>query len=378
MEYRKLGRTGLEVSAIGLGTEYLINLPREHVVKVIRKAIEQGVNYFDLFFAQPEFRDNMGVAFEGYRDKVFLAAHLGAADQKGQYKKTRALRTSEHFFRDFLTRYHTDYVDVLVLHNSDKQKDYDRLMKPNGLMEMALRFKQEGLARFIGFSGHTVSTALQAVESGQIDVLMFPINMAANAVPGKKELLKTCITHNVGLVAMKPYTGGKLLAKERTVRMAYYQMGGEALKLKKSAPITPVQCLAYVLAQVGVSTTVPGCADLEQLAAALAYGQATEEEKDFSTVITDFQQYVEGECVYCNHCLPCPEMIDIGQTIRLLEMAQQHLTAEHRAAYETLPYQASACSECGACVERCPFGVDVTTKMRQAVELFENGRLYSS
>jgi predicted aldo/keto reductase-like oxidoreductase len=90
--------------------------------------------------------------------------------------------------------------------------------------------------------------------------------------------------------------------------------------------------------------------------------------------VADFQQYVEGECVYCNHCLPCPEMIDIGQTIRLLEMAQQHLTVELQAGYEALPAKASDCVECGVCVERCPFGVDVTTKMRQAVALFENGR----
>jgi predicted aldo/keto reductase-like oxidoreductase len=102
----------------------------------------------------------------------------------------------------------------------------------------------------------------------------------------------------------------------------------------------------------------------------LAYNQATDEEKDFSEVVADFQQYIEGECVYCNHCLPCPEKIDIGQTIRLLDMARQNLTAELRAAYEALPFKASACQECDACVERCPFGVDVIAKMNQAAVLF--------
>jgi predicted aldo/keto reductase-like oxidoreductase len=200
---------------------------------------------------------------------------------------------------------------------------------------------------------------------------MFPINMAANAVPGKKELLQACVAHNVGVVAMKPYAGGKLLNKTRTVRMARYQMGGDALKLKKSVPITPVQCLSYVLTQLGVSTTVPGCANPEQLLATLAYTQATEAEKDFSAVVADFQQYEEGACVYCNHCLPCPEMIDIGQTIRLLDMAQQHLTVGLRAAYDALPCKASDCVECGVCTERCPFGVDVAQKMQQAMALFE-------
>jgi predicted aldo/keto reductase-like oxidoreductase len=374
MEYRTLGRTGLEVSAIGLGTEYLNGQPRETVVSVVREAIEQGVNYFDVVFSLPNYLDNLGVALQGHRERVILTGHLGSTEQNGQYRKSRSPKQSEPVFLDLLSRLNTDYVDILFLHNCDSQKDYDQLTKPRGQMELAQHLQQAGQARFIGFSGHTVATALQAIESGVVDVLMVPVNLAANAVPGKKDLLKACVAHNVGVVAMKPFAGGKLLQKQRTVRMSGYQMGGQALNLKKSAPITPVQCLAYVLAQVGVCTTVPGCANLEQLAAALAYGPATEEEKDFSALVADFQQYVEGECVYCNHCLPCPEMIDIGQTIRLLEMAQQHLTVELQAGYEALPAKASDCVECGVCVERCPFGVDVTTKMRQAVALFENGR----
>jgi predicted aldo/keto reductase-like oxidoreductase len=171
---------------------------------------------------------------------------------------------------------------------------------------------------------------------------------------------------------MKPYAGGKLLSKERTVRMARYQMGGDALKISKSVSITPVQCLSYTLAQEGVSTTVPGCMNLEQLMATLAYLEAPDEKKAFSEIIAEFKQYVGGECVYCNHCLPCPSEIDIGQTIRLLEMAQQHLTRELQAAYNALSSKASDCTKCGACVERCPFGVDVISKMGQAVRMFES------
>lgn len=200
---------------------------------------------------------------------------------------------------------------------------------------------------------------------------MFPVSLVGNAVPGKKSLLKACVAHNVGVVAMKPYAGGKLLSKERTIRMARYQMGGDALKISKSVSITPVQCLSYTLAQEGVSTIVPGCTNLEQLMATLAYLEAPDEEKDFSEIIAEFKQYVGGECVYCNHCLPCPSEIDIGQTIRLLEIAQQHLTRELQTAYNALSSKASDCTQCGACVERCPFGVDVIAKMEQAVRMFE-------
>ena len=371
MEFRTLGKTDLNVSVISLGTEYLIDIPREKAVGVIHEAIKHGMNYFDLFFAQPEFRDNMGAAFKGYRKQVILAAHLGAADHNGQYERTRDLKRCEYYFHDFLTRYDTEYVDVLFLHNSDGQEDYDRIMGPDNLLDMALRFREEGKARFIGFSGHTVSTARQAVESGNIDTLMFPINLAANAVPGRKDLLKACVARNVGLVAMKPYAGGKLLNTERAVRMEDYQMGGDALELEKSVPITPVQCLSYAIAQAGVSNVVPGCADLDQLAAALAYWEADAEEKDFSAIVADFKQYETGECVYCNHCLPCPSAINIGRTIHMLDLAQHAMTDDVRASYAAMPAKASDCIECGACTERCPFGVDVIPKMQQAVELFE-------
>jgi len=371
MKFRKLRRTNLDVSVIGLGTEYLNKKPRETVVAVIREAIERGANYIDLIFSFPEYLDNIGAALEGRRDRVFLTGHLGSTEKDGQYHKSRSVKKSETFFLDLLSRLGTDYVDVLFLSNVHTVKDYDRVMQSKGLLGLARRLQQEGKARFIGLSAHNVEVAQRAVESGEIDVLMFPINVAANAVPGKKDLLKACAAHDVGVVAMKPFAGGKLLSKERTVRVSGYQMGGSALKLKKSEPITPVQCLSYTLSQVGVCTTVPGCESVEQVSAALAYLEATEEERDFSMLLSDFQQYVTGECVYCNHCLPCPSVIDVALVIRTLEWAQQQMTEALQAMYDALPTRASDCIECGVCMERCPFEVDVISKMKEAVESFE-------
>ena len=370
MEYRKLGRTGLEVSAIGLGTEYLNKQSRKVVTSVVQQAIEHGVNYFDIVFSFPRYLDNLGAALKGRRKRVCLTGHLGSTEKNGQYFKTRNAKRSEVFFLDLLARLDTDYVDVLFLHNFNTLKEYDGITGSGGLLELAGRLKREGKARCIGISTHSIDVANRAIESGPIDVLMFPIHMAANSVPGKKDLLQACASRQVGVVAMKPFAGGKLLREERSIRVARYQMGGEALKLNKPTSITPVQCLSYVLSQVGVSTAVPGCANLEQLEQVLAYGQATEEEKDFGSVLSDLQQYETGECVYCNHCLPCPSAIDIGHVIRLVETAQRRLTDDVRAAYAALGAKASDCTHCGACKERCPFGVDVTAKMEQAVAVF--------
>ncbi len=95
--------------------------------------------------------------------------------------------------------------------------------------------------------------------------------------------------------------------------------------------LTPAQCLSYALSQVGVSTTVPGCKNLNELAEALAYWHASEEERDFSEVFRAFADSASGQCVYCNHCLPCPVEIDIGKTLSLLDEAQRQSTTAARS-----------------------------------------------
>jgi uncharacterized protein len=370
MQTRTLGRTGIEVSAISLGTEYLIDLPQDHVDAVIHHAIERGINYFDLFWAQPGFRDIMGRAFQGHRDKVLLTAHLGATVENGQGARTRDPIVAREYIEDYLRRYNTDYVDVLFLHNSDGQEDYDAVMAPGGLLDMAQRLQQKGVARTIGFSGHTVSTARQAAESGAIDVIMFPVNLAANAVPGKREFLQACAAHDVALVAMKPYAGGKLLRPESNMSLMSFQSGGDDMELTKERAITPIQCLHYVLSQVGISTIVPGCKDIDELDQALSYWEADDEARDFSQLLAAFAQYQVGECVYCNHCLPCPSYIDIGQVNRLLDMGMAAMTPAVQEAYAALHADADDCIQCAACEERCPFDVAVIERMEQAAELF--------
>jgi predicted aldo/keto reductase-like oxidoreductase len=371
MKYTQLGRTGLDVSMIGIGTEHLHGQSQETVVSVLREAVERGVNYFDLVFNLPGYVDNMKAAFQGLREQVFLTAHLGSTEKNGQYFKSRSANRCETFFLDFLSRLGTDHVDVLFLHNVNAVNDWDKIVKPRGVLELAQRLRKEGRARFIGISGHYPGVAELAIESGLVDVVMFPVNLFSHALPGRKELLALSTRQEIGVVAMKPFGGGKLLTKRGAYRVPKYQTGGITYQARITTETTPVQCLSYVLAQVGVSVALPGVKSNAELAAALQVLEASEAECDFSSLLTHFGRYVEGECVYCNHCLPCPEVIDIGLVNRLLDEAQWGISPGLQMAYDALPAQASACTECGACEARCPFGVEVIARIRQAASLFE-------
>ena len=378
MGYRKLGRTGVDVGVVGLGAEYIWHEPYATVASVVNEALDNGINYIDLFMGSPDVRDHFGKVLKGRRDRLMLAGHLGCADQEGQYWKTRDQNVCKTFIEDFYRRVQTDYIDVLFLHNVDDLSDFDEMFGPGGILQMALALKSEGRARFLGFSSHKVSTALKAVESGVIDVLMFPVNPVTDALPGetgveifweenayqpaqnsqstgRDELYRACARCGVGIVAMKPYAAGWLFNPENPSGIS----------------LTPIQCLSYALAQPGISTVVPGCKNVHEVRDALSYLDASDSEKDFSVVKDSEVWRLNGRCMYCNHCLPCPVGIDVASVTRLADAAKNGLTDLLRAEYEVLSVKASACLDCGACAKRCPFGVDSTGNIKRAAKIFE-------
>mgnify|MGYP001326911770 FL=1 len=371
MRYTKLGRTGMQASVIGIGLEHMLGQPRETVVSTIRQAVEDGVTYFDVVYSMSDYLDDVGAGFRGNRHRVLLTSHLGSTDKKGQYHKTRGLKRCEATFHDVLERLGTDYIDVLFLHNFNTLKDWERSSR--GYLDLALRLREQGKARYLGVSGHNAGTVDRIIDEGAVHVVMFPVNLSNHAMRRRQDLLSRCAHDGIGLVAMKPFGGGKLLNGRGTIRVPKYQTGGsEAFKAKIRPGITPVQCLSYTMSQIGVNVTLQGVRKPQELEAALEIVEADQKARDFSQRLADFDRYVEGECTYCNHCLPCPAYIDIGQVNRLLDEARFLGAAGLQEAYQAMPAPASACTACGACETRCPFGVDVIETMEGAATLFED------
>jgi len=366
----------MEVSAVGLGTEYLHGPSRETVVSVVRGAVDGGIDYFDILWSFADYLDNLGVGLKGLREKVTLALHLGCAETEGQYRLSHDVKEIAAIFDDMLSRLRIDHADILMVQWVDDEEGYARATGPGGVLELATRLKGEGKGRFIGLSSHVPGTAAKAARSEQFDVIMFPVNPAFEALPDgatfgteedgpregvvepnpeRRRLYELCAAENVGLVAMKPFAGG-----------AFFQLSEE-----QRAGLTQVRLLSYALSQVGVSTVVPGAKSVEELEGVLRFPGASEEEKAFGAELAGSAWSMRGRCVYCNHCLPCPVGIDVGGTLRLAAIAEQAISEGLRSEYEALPARASDCVECGECVERCPFGVDVMEAMRRAAQVLE-------
>jgi predicted aldo/keto reductase-like oxidoreductase len=154
---------------------------------------------------------------------------------------------------------------------------------------------------------------------------------------------------------MKPYAAGWLFNRENA----------------SSIVLTPTQCISYALAQPGVCTVVPGCKNAAHVREALSYLNASDTEKDYGKVISGSKWDLKGSCMYCNHCLPCPAGINIAAVTRLADSAGKGISENMKVKYGGLASKGSDCLECGACMERCPFGVDVVSNMKRAVDLFD-------
>jgi len=384
MEYRILGRSGIKVSAIGIGGEGFENKSYEDCEAIIDCAISEGINFIDIYNSNPEVRSNVGKALSKYpRSSFVIEGHLGATWDTGQYRRTRNLNEIVNAYEDFLTRMKLDYVDVGMIHYVDDQKDFDNIF--NGeIIKYVIELKEKGIIKSIGISTHNTDIAFRAVETGIVDVILFSINAAYDMLPASEDvnilfekdtfknrtyegidpkrdkLYQTCENEGVALTVMKGYAAGALLnAKESPFEKA----------------LTPVQCLNYCLTRPAVASIMVGVDNRSQILAATAYVTASIKEKDYSEVIANGpRSSFSGHCMYCGHCAPCSKKIDIALVNKYLDLSliQEEVPETLKNHYDLLEHHASECIECGTCMKNCPFGVDIINKMKQAVKLFGN------
>ncbi len=384
MEYRKLGNTGMTVSAVSLGCEHLQGKDYETVRTVIDAALNAGINYLDVFMSEPQVRTDIGKALDGRRESVMIQGHIGACWVDGQYKVSRDMAEIVPAFEDLLTRLKTDYIDVGFLHFVDKEEDWYAL-KDSEMMKYALSLKEKGTIRAIGISSHNPITAKIAVDSGLIDVLMFSLNPAYDLIPkekdmvdvfnevieGKKqdfsemtmepiraELYRDCEERGVAITVMKTLAMGTLLSEERS---------------PLGIALTEAQCISYALSRPAVAAVMVGMQRLSDVEHAAEYWTLTEEERDHTKALGRLRMFnADGRCMYCNHCLPCPSKIDIASVNKYLDLVEldRKPADSVREHYNVLGNTASECIECGACESRCPFNVKVTERMKRASKLF--------
>ena len=296
------------------------------------------------------------------RKDLFYQVHFGANYESGEYGWTTDLDTIKRQVDWQLKELRTDYIDFGMIHCLDEARDWKQYQK-NGVLDYLLELKRAGVVRHIGLSSHTPELAQMVLDTGLAEQLMFSINPAYDYQQGeyaigsaseRMDLYRRCEAEGIGISVMKPFSAGQLL-DGRTSPF------GRAL--------TKVQCIQYALDKPGVLTVLPGIRGLQDMKEALAWLDASPEERDYAVLGTFAPGDAAGACVYCNHCQPCPAGLNIGLINKYYALAKigDAMAADH---YGKLEKHASDCVGCGHCDRRCPFHVAQSDRMRDIAAYF--------
>lgn len=381
MRYRELKRCrNVKVSEIALGCEGFIGKTPEEYRAMLDRALELGVNFIDMYSPNPEFRDNLGKAIAGRREKIVLQGHICAVWENEQYLRTRDVVKVKESFEDQLHRLGTDYLDIGMIHYVDSESDWDTVYK-DGILDYCKSLKDEGKIHAIGLSSHNPVVARKAVETGAIDVLMFSVNAAYDMQPAsedcnvlfdpanyqgglngmnpdRKLLYEICERENVAIDVMKVFGGGDMLSEK-------YSPFGVAFN--------EYQCMEYCLTRPAVAAVMAGCHSVEEIEKVAAYYEADEKDKDYTAVLSKMEKFqFQGNCMYCGHCAPCTVGIQVAEVNKYLNLclAQGMVPETVADHYRLLEHHASECIACGKCEGNCPFQVGIMEKMKKAKEIF--------
>ena len=314
-----LGKTGITVEKNAFGALPIQRISREEAVKLLRKAYDHGVTFYDTARFYTDSEEKVGEAFEGMREKVYIATKTGASDAEGFWKD---LGTS-------LGNLRTDYVDLYQFHNPafcPKPGD------GSGLYEAMLEAKEKGMVRHIGITNHRLNVAEEAIQSGLYETLKFPFSYLAT----EKELglVEKCARADMGFIAMKALAGG--LITNSAAAYAYLAQYENVL------PIWGVQRER----------------ELDEFLSYIDNPPVLNEE--LSAVIAGDREELLGDfCRGCGYCMPCPAGIEINTCARMsLLIRRSPSAAQLTPGAQEMMKKIENCLHCGRCKAKCPYGLD--------------------
>jgi len=324
-----LGKTGITVEKNSFGALPIQRISKEEAVKLLRKAYDHGVTFFDTARFYTDSEEKVGEAFKGMREKVYIATKTGATTAEGFWKD---LHTS-------LNNLQTDYIDIYQFHNpSFCPKPGDG----TGLYEAMLEARDKGMVRHIGITNHRLHVAKEAIESGLYETLQFPFCYLATEKD--LEIVEACKAADMGFIAMKALSGG--LITNSAAAYAYLAQYDHVL------PIWGVQRESELDEFLSYIDNPP--AMTEELKAVI--------EKDRTELLGEF-------CRGCGYCMPCPVGIEINNSARMsLMIRRAPQAAQLTEEWQRKMLLIEKCLQCGQCKVKCPYGLDTPALLQKNLQ----------
>ncbi len=378
MNYRELGKTGLKVSEIGFGAEWVPGDDPEFTRNLVKHSQEAGINIVDCWMADPAVRRALGNAVCEDRAHWIVQGHFGSTWQNEQYTRTRDMAAVVPAWEELLDCFGA-HIELGLIHYVDAVDEFESIMHGE-FIEYIRSEKAAGHIDHIGLSTHNPEVGIAACNYPEIEMIMFSTNAAfdmlppsenlevafaetydegvANIDPVRQEMHRLCSMKGVGLTVMKPFAGGRLLDAEKSP----FGVG-----------MSTTQCIEYCLSRPGAAAVMTGYRTIEECDGCLEYENATAEQKDFGAVLSNAPSHSYfGQCIYCGHCQPCVVGINIAEVNKFSDLAaaQESVPDSVRNHYEVLAKHASDCISCHSCEPNCPFGVKIADRMEATAKLF--------
>ncbi len=236
MKKRILGRTGEKLSIIGFGGILVMDESTKESERLVKKAIDNGINYFDVAPNYGNAQEMLGPALQPYRDDVFLACKSELRDYHGVMSD----------FSESLRLLKTDHIDLYQLHAVTTDDDVDKILSKNGALKAFLELRDKGVVRYLGFSAHTEEAALRLLENFDFDTILFPFNWVTwNKNDFGKKLMEVARNRNLGILALKALAKRALGKDEKRAfpKSWYYPVetfdeAKKALRFTLTLPVT--------------------------------------------------------------------------------------------------------------------------------------------
>ena len=353
---RRLGKTGLEVTVFGFGCIKFPHVPAPQAVATLERAIDLGLNFIDTARGYGDSEPKIGPVLKRHRDQVYIATKSG---QRRANAMLRDLETS-------LKHLQTDYLDLYQAHWVCNNDVLDEVLAPGGALEALRKAKDQGKVRHYGITMHRHHAAIRrAIESGLFETIMLAWNPIDEE--GVADLITLAAERDMGVIIMKPLSGGILISPPDTPRVD---------------GLDPVVAgtLRAIAANPNVSTVIPGMVSVQEvdenytaISTAETFDEAARRQL-FETIAAMKKELRYGQlCLSCGYCAPCTNDIQIPKVFRALYMHQQYPEDQRfmgKELYDGLAVPADACEECRECVQRCPAGIDIPARMKEAIAAF--------
>lgn len=329
------GKTGLIVSKIALGGIPITRLTMANAVKMVRDVLDMGINFIDTANIYGDSEEKIGRAIKKYnRSSIILSSKSTAPDKK----------TFLSHLNLSLKRLGTDYIDIYHLHAISSEEKLERVMGDDGAYYGLKEAVSDGRVRYFAFSSHNPRIAKKLMLTKKFQVVQLPFNFVDTEA--QKELIPLARKMNLGFIAMKPMGGGMLENANLAFRF-----------LSQFEGIVPD----------------PGIEKTEEMAEIIGIAEdlrpLTYKEKEKIEKIK--KELGSSWCHHCDYCQPCKKGITISTVLSTKSNIKRQTFKDNIKIVGKTMEKAKKCIQCGKCVKRCPYGLDIPTLLKENIVLWE-------